>query len=99
MAICPSTTSRFSPMPPTVIQQSDGMVGGVPHHPAPLPNMPTAEMVTVPQVFFHVWGYLLPIQVETQKYGRKSQAGRNSTALEPPTSAFAMSCTWAALIS
>jgi hypothetical protein len=53
-------------MPPTVIQQSDGMVGGMPQ-PAPLPNMPTAEMVTVPQACFHTRESRLPIQGETQK--------------------------------
>jgi hypothetical protein len=61
--------------------------------------MPTAESVTVPQFFFHSFGYLLPNQVETQKYGRKSQAGRSCIALAPPSTDFARFCTWAALIS
>jgi hypothetical protein len=53
--------------------------------------MPTAESVTVPQFFFHSFGYLLPYQVETQKYGRKSQAGRSCIALAPPSTDFARS--------
>jgi hypothetical protein len=53
----------------TVIQQMDGEEGGMPH-PAPLPTMPTAEMVTVPQLCFHTRGNLVPIGMASEKYGR-----------------------------
>src|SRR5216684_7913050 len=41
MAMCPSTTPGFSPMPPTVIQRGWALAGRMPQ-PAPFPNMPTA---------------------------------------------------------
>jgi hypothetical protein len=61
--------------------------------------MPTAEMVTVPQLFLHARGNRFPIRVATEKYGRNSQAGRSWNAFAPPTSVFATSWTWAARIS
>src|SRR6266542_1945058 len=85
-------------MPPIVIQQMDGEEGGMPH-PGPLPTMPTAVRVTVPQRFFHSRGNHFPIRVTSSKYGRNSQAGRICDSFAPPTSIFVTSSTWAALIS
>src|SRR5512133_3177071 len=85
-------------MPPTVIQQMDGDDGGMPH-PAPLPTIPTAERVTVPQRFFHSSGNHFPIRVANSKYGRNSQAGSNCDAFAPPTSILVTSWGCAVLIS
>ena len=93
--MCPSTTPGFSPMPPTAIMSGVGVAGGMPQ-PAPFPNMPTAVMPTVPTDFFHICGYLLPIQEKTQRKGPRSKVGRDRT---PSFKTFSTSCTWAALIS
>jgi hypothetical protein len=60
-------------MPPNVIM-SVGVAGGMPR-PAPLPNIPTDEMPTVPQYFFCTCGYALMIQEKTQKSGLKRMVG------------------------
>src|ERR1700693_5265479 len=70
MAMCPSMTPGFSPMPPTVIQRA-WEARGIPH-PAPFPNIPTVVRPTVPRYFFHIWGDLSAIRTITRKAGSNS---------------------------